>query len=59
MGMLRAIILEWVACPPPGDFPNPVIKPRSPALWADSLPAEVPGKPLVYTLIVIPSFKKH
>ena len=31
--------------PPPGDFPNPGIKPRSPALEADSLPAEPPGKP--------------
>ena len=27
------------------DFPNPGIEPRSPALWADSLPAEPPGKP--------------
>ena len=32
-------------CPPPGDLPNPGIKPRSPALQADSLPAEPPGKP--------------
>ena len=30
---------------PPGDFPNPGIEPRSPALQADSLPAEPPGKP--------------
>ena len=30
----------------PGDFPNPGIKPRSsPALQADSLPSELPGKP--------------
>ena len=28
-----------------GDLPNPGIKPRSPALQADSLPAESPGKP--------------
>ena len=28
------------------DFPNPEIKPRSPALQADSLPPEPPGKPL-------------
>ena len=27
------------------DLPNPGIKPRSPALQADSLPAELPGKP--------------
>ena len=30
--------------PSPGDFPNPGIKPRSPALQADSLPSEPPGK---------------
>ena len=30
-------------CPPPGDLPNPGIKPRSPALQADSLPSEPPG----------------
>ena len=31
--------------PPPGDLPNPGIEPRSPALQADFLPAEAPGKP--------------
>ena len=31
--------------PSPGDLPNPGIKPRSPALQADSLPAEPQGKP--------------
>ena len=30
--------------PSPGDLPNPRIKPRSPALQADSLPAEPQGK---------------
>ena len=29
----------------PRDLPNPGIKPRSPTLQADSLPAEPPGKP--------------
>ena len=29
---------------PPGYLPNPGIKPRSPILEADSLPAEPPGK---------------
>ena len=32
-------------CPPPGDLPNPGIKPRSPELQADSLSSEPPGKP--------------
>ena len=31
--------------PSPGYFPNPGIKPGSPALQADSLPSEPPGKP--------------
>ena len=31
-------------CPSPGDLPNPGIKPRSPAMEADSLPSEPPGK---------------
>ena len=36
-------ILEWIAHPSPGDLPNPGIEPGSPALQADSLPAELPG----------------
>ena len=28
-GIFQARILEWVACPPPGDLPNPGIKPVS------------------------------
>ena len=31
--------------PSPGDLPNLGVEPRSPALRADSLPAETPGKP--------------
>ena len=31
--------------PSPGDLPNPGTEPRSPSLWADSLPSESPGKP--------------
>ena len=31
--------------PSPGDLPNPGVEPRSPALQADSLPAEPRGKP--------------
>jgi len=34
-------------CPSPGDLPDPGIKPRSPALQANSLPAEPPGEPLL------------
>ena len=32
--------------PSPGDFPNPGIKPGSPALQADALPSELLGKPI-------------
>ena len=45
-GILQAIILEWVAVLSPGDLPNPEIKPRSPALQADSLPPKPPEKPI-------------
>ena len=44
-GLLQARMLEWIEGKPflsPGDLPNPGIKPRSPALQVDSLPAE-PG----------------
>ena len=42
-GILQARILEWVACPPPVDLPNPGIEPRPPTLQAESLPSETPG----------------
>ena len=46
-GILQARTLEWVAlsCPPPGDLPNPGIKPRPPAWQEDSSPSEPPRKP--------------
>ena len=31
--------------PSPGDLPNPEIEPKSPALQADALTSEPPGKP--------------
>ena len=40
-GILQARVLEWVAFP----FSRRSSQPRSPALQADSLPAEPPGKP--------------
>ena len=45
MGILQARILEWVACPPLGDLPNPGMEPRFPTLQRDALPSELPGKP--------------
>ena len=37
--------LKLLAFPSPGDLPDPGIEPRSPALQADTLPSEPPGKP--------------
>ena len=38
--------MEWVSISFPGDGPHPGIKPCSPALQANSLPFEPPGKSL-------------
>ena len=48
MGFSRQEYCSELPCPPPGDVPNPGIKPPSavsPALQAVSLPIEPPGKP--------------
>ena len=39
--------MDWSGLPFPssGDLPDTEIKPRSPALQADALPSEPPGKP--------------
>ena len=36
-----------------GDLPNPEIKPRSPALQADSLLSEPPEKPIHWSLVEV------
>ena len=36
--------------PSPGDLPDPGIELRSPALQADALPSEPPGKPIIRKL---------
>jgi len=46
MGFSREEYWSGLSFPPPGNLPNPRIKPRSPALQADSLPTELQGKPL-------------
>ena len=45
MGFSRQECWSGLPFPSPGDLPNPGIKPRSPALQADALPSEPPGKP--------------
>ena len=49
-GISQARELEWVPFPSPEDLPSPVIKLRSPALQVNSLPTELPGKP-IYQLL--------
>ena len=45
MGFSRQEYWSWLPFPSPGDLPNPGIEPRSPALEADALTSEPPGKP--------------
>ena len=45
-GILRARYWSGLPFPSPGDFPNPGIEPGSPALEADALTSEPPGKPM-------------
>ena len=45
MGFSRQEYWSGLPCPSPGDPPILGIKPGSPALQADSLPTEPPGKP--------------
>ena len=45
MGFSRQEYWSGLPFPSPGDLPAPGIKPRTPALQADALPSEPPGKP--------------
>ena len=45
MGFSRPEYWSGLPCPPPGDLPDPGIESGSPALKADSLLPELPGKP--------------
>ena len=45
MGFSRQEYWSGLPCLPPGDLPNPGVVPMSPALQADCLPSEPPGKP--------------
>ena len=46
MGFSRQEYWSGLPFPAPGDRPNPGIEPGSPALLADALPSEPPGKSL-------------
>ena len=45
MGFSRKEYWSGLPFPSPGDLPDPGVKPGSPALQADVLPSEPPGKP--------------
>ena len=47
MGFSRHEYWSRLPFPSPGDLPRPGIEPRSPALQADPLLSEPPGKPLL------------
>ena len=49
MGFSREEYWSGLLFRPPGDLPDSGIKPGSPALQADSLPPEPPGKPLFFS----------
>ena len=46
MGFSRQECWSGLPFPSPGDLPDPGIEPESPALQADALPSEPPGKPV-------------
>ena len=52
-GILQARILECIchSFPSLGNLPDPGIEPRSPAVQADSLPSELPGKPFPFSCL--------
>ena len=45
MGFSRQEYWSGLLCSPPGDLPDPAIKPMSPALQVDSLPLSHQGRP--------------
>ena len=51
LGLSRQEYWSGLSFPSPRDLPNPGIKPGSPALQADTLCSEPPGKPCVYIYI--------
>ena len=53
MGFSRQEYWSGVPFPSPEDLPDPGIKPRSPALKADSLPTELQGKLRAYGAILM------
>ena len=56
MGIPRQAFWRRLPLPPAGDLPDPGTEPGSPALQADPLPSEPPGKPNPFRVLeVFPS----
>ena len=51
MGFSRQEYWSGLTFPSPGDLPDPGIEPTSPALQADTLTSEPPGKPMIRHLL--------
>ena len=60
MGFSRQEYWSGLPFPSPGDLPDPGIELRSPALQADALTSEPPGKPIAKEAVIktIPKKKK-
>ena len=56
MGFSRQECWSGLPFPSPGDLPHPGIEPGSPALQADALPSEPPGKPIGKDTLVASKF---
>ena len=57
MGFSRQEYWSGLPLPSPGDLPDPGIEPRSPALRADALTSEPPGKSQGLAGFKIPSLR--
>ena len=55
MGFFRQAYCSGLPFPPPGDLPNPGIKPTSPVLQADSLVLNHQGSSFMYTTVILES----
>ena len=55
MGFSRQEYWSGLPFPSPGDLPDPGIEPGSPALEADTLTSEPPGKPTTLPLFSVPT----
>ena len=58
MGFSRQEYWSGLPFSSPGDLPDPGIVPESPALQAEALPSEPPGKP-IHTHLIIQKWERN